>query len=158
MSLPITSDINSFNFYMQDALLTTFKSTLNTSLSYFSPKTSFHPNEQAVRPQGWCRSWSKWHRRSSRRCPCPRHGASGPPQGWCRSSLECHHKLLTSVLADVSALHHDLCHHDHCHLHHRLHLIQIISLSFQVVIIFSSVFHFMSFIHSFLFILGMFSF
>ena len=50
MSFPITFDTHSFHFYMQDALLTTFKSTLTTNLSYFPPKTSCQPNEQAVPP------------------------------------------------------------------------------------------------------------
>mgnify|MGYP007025767950 CR=1 FL=1 len=45
---PITFDTHSFHLYMQDALLTTFKSTLNTNLSYYTPKTSCQPNEQAV--------------------------------------------------------------------------------------------------------------
>ena len=48
MSLPITFDTHSFHLYMQDALLTTLKSTLNTNLSYFTCKMSCQPNEQSV--------------------------------------------------------------------------------------------------------------
>ena len=51
MPLPISFDTHSFHFYMQDALLTTFKYTLNTNLSYYTPKTSCQPNEQAVSSQ-----------------------------------------------------------------------------------------------------------
>ena len=40
MLLPITFDTHSLHFYMQDALLTTIKSTLKTNLGYYTPKTS----------------------------------------------------------------------------------------------------------------------
>ena len=51
MPLPITFETHSFHFYMQDALLTTFKSTLNTNLSYLTPNTLCQPNEQAVKEE-----------------------------------------------------------------------------------------------------------
>ena len=48
MLLAIIFDTNFSRLYMHDALLTTLKSTLNTNLSDYPPKTSHQPNEQAV--------------------------------------------------------------------------------------------------------------
>ena len=48
MPLPITFVTHSFHLYIQDALLTTLKSTLNTNLSYYTPITSCQANERVV--------------------------------------------------------------------------------------------------------------
>ena len=48
MPLAIIFDTHFSRLYMHDALLTTLKSTLNTNLSDYTPKTSHQPNEQAV--------------------------------------------------------------------------------------------------------------
>ena len=53
MLLAIIFDTNFSRLYMHDALLTTLKSTLNTNLSDYPPKTSHQPNEQAVHPSAW---------------------------------------------------------------------------------------------------------
>ena len=48
MPQPITFEHLKLKLYMPNAWLTTFKSTPNTKLSNFAPKTLYYPNEQAV--------------------------------------------------------------------------------------------------------------